>query len=206
MPVVHELTLIPESNGFIFRWRDFSETQYEIITKDKLLYENFLDHVCQAATYQREPFKLGSATHQWIWHYQDSIHPKIKEVTKSQDPIFSNRKSIKFQPEHFGSEIMNTYIKEQLVKRESEYIKIDELSIFIGIWNCGGTGPEESLVPWLRTPKPPDIIAVFFQEMCKLNAKNILGDENREVQWQKFVSSQVTIAFPDSDYINVPVI
>jgi hypothetical protein len=206
MPVVHELTLIPETNGFIFRWRDFSETQYEIITKDKLLYENFLDYVCQAATYQTEPFKLGSATHQWVWHYQDSIHPKIKGAPKSQDPIFSNRKSVRFQPEHYGSEMMNTYIKEQLVKRESEYIRINELSIFIGIWNCGGTGPEQSLVPWLRTSKPPDLIAVFFQEMCKLNAKNILGDENREVQWQKFVSSQVANAFPGVEYINVPYI
>ncbi|OMJ75731.1 hypothetical protein SteCoe_25068 [Stentor coeruleus] len=200
MPVLHELTLTLSNNGFLFQWRDFTETQFEIMTKDISIYQKLLYSINQATTYQRESFKQGSPTHQWIWHYQDSIHPKLKDH-QTNDPIFSKRKSIKFQPEHFGTDIMITYIKEQLRKRESDFINIEDISMFIGVWNCAGTGPEESLFPWFDTQNPPDLIVICLQEMCLLNARNILGDESRENQWRMYLYRQISEKYINVNYV-----
>jgi hypothetical protein len=203
MPVLHEFTLIPGNNGFLFQWRDFTETQFEIMTKDISIYQKLAHSINQATTYQREPFKQGSPTHQWIWHYQDSIHPKLKDPLQTTDPLFTKKKSIKFQPEHFGTDIMITYIKEQLRKRESEFIHIENTSMFIGVWNCAGTGPEESLLSWFHIQNPPDLIVICLQEMCPLNARNILGDESRENQWKTFLYRQISEKYSNVDYVRV---
>ena len=110
-------------------------------------------------------------------------------------------------PEHFNTGIMHSYIKEQLKKRENEYLLIGELIVFVGTWNCAGTPPNQGISEWLncKDVENPgaDVFIVCLQEMCELSAKNILGDEDREESWHKFVIEQFSLTFPLTKYQSV---
>lgn len=203
-PITREFSVLKRQNGFAVRWMDLSETQWEIKTKTSGLLEFIQTHIENVSKYQREPFKPGSVSHQFIWHYEESIPSKVKDSSTNTDKVFKHRSSIKLLPEHFGKDIMKTYIKEQLKKRENEFLLIGDLSVFIGTWNCAGTSPNQFVIKWLRGNNEItagcDIFVICLQEICPLSALNILGDEARETQWKDFLLEQVAIAYPDQSY------
>jgi hypothetical protein len=207
LPLTKELKLFPRTNGFAFRWLDYKETQYEIKTKDKSIFKFLNQHIKDAALYQREAFGPGSASHQWVWKYDECIPPSVKIVSFDTQEIFNSRSTMKFLPEHYGKSIMYSYVQEQLKKRENEYVSMHAISFFIGTWNCAGTPPSQNLSKWLKgnTEEVPgyDVIVICLQEMCKLKAKNMLGDEGREECWHNFIKDQVQACFSGVRYESV---
>ena len=205
LPLTREFTLLSRTNGFVFRWLDYSETQWELKISNPTLYNFIEKHVMDVSIYQREPFKLGSATHQWLWYYGEYIPSKVKETSIENERAFHNRLTMKFRPEHFGKGLMESYIKEQLKKRKSEYLLIGDLSLFVGSWNCAGTSPNQSINSWLRggddtTDTCYDIIFICLQEICELNAMNMLGNESREESWHNFIKNSIAAVFPTQTY------
>ena len=205
LPLTREFSILKREAGFAIRWLNFAETQWEIKIKSPSLISFLEEHVINVSKYQREPFRAGSASHQWIWHYEESIPAKIKDPSATNDHVFQSRCSMKLLPEDFGKGIMSTYIKEQLKKREKEYVLLGELKVFIGTWNCAGTAPDQFLIKWLRgnneiSDTGCDVIAICLQEICALSAMNLLGDEAREDEWKNFLVEQIAIAYPDENY------
>jgi len=190
------------------RWLTFVETQIEFQTSSDNLFKYIKNHIEQASVYQREPFQTGSPTHQWLWYYQNSIHQKLKDPNSTQISPLVHRCTVEFRPEHFNTELMASYIKEQLKKRESEYCTHQNIPVFVGTWNCGGTGPGESLKKWLRAGKenvgsPYKILIVCLQEICPLTATHIMGDEQRELAWVRFLTEEIRVAYPSQDFLQV---
>lgn len=208
MPITRELNIFPRNNGFALRWLDFVETQIEFQVSSDNMFKYIKNHIEQASVYQREPFQTGSPTHQWLWFYQTSIHQKLKDVSLIEIDQFTHRNTVEFKPEHFNKDIMASYIKEQLKKRESEYSTQENIPVFVGTWNCGGTGPAESIKKWLRANKdtvksPYKLLIICLQEICPLTATNIMGDEQREMAWTRFIGEEIKVSFPSQDFIQV---
>ena len=209
-PITKELSIHTRTNGFALRWLNFTETQIEVQTKSDKLYTYLLNHLREASTYQREAFKTGSPTHQWVWYYQNSIHPRLKDSSPRGPDMFSARETVQFRPEHFGQDIMCSYIKEQMKKRENDFSANEEIKVFVGTWNTAGTAPVKtvSLAGWLRSGslkqgEAYQLIVICLQEMCALTAKNIMGDEIREAEWEDYINQQVLETFPGKVYAKV---
>lgn len=96
-------------------------------------------------------------------------------------------------------------IKSELEKQKSKYITQEELNIFIGSWNVGGNTLKESslLFEWLypfknvKEMKSPDIYIIGLQEICSLNAKNIVLNSNTN-----FVESWKNLIFKNLNEID----
>lgn len=201
MPICKELNMIQGSNGFAFRWLDFPDTQWEIITSNLALFNEIKNHLADVSIYQREPFTAGSPTHQWLWYYEVAMPVKIRTSSQISEREFIHRESMALLPQHFGKKIMQAYIREQLKKYESQYVTYEEISIYIGSWNCAGLDPAENVESWLR-PESNDnayddynLIVISLQEICKLNTKNILGSEASAEKWTDFIKVQISKAF-----------
>lgn len=201
MPICKELNMIQGSNGFAFRWLDFPDTQWEIITSNLALFNEIKNHLADVSIYQREPFTAGSPTHQWLWYYEVAMPVKIRTSSQISEREFIHRESMALLPQHFGKKIMQAYIREQLKKYESQYVTYEEISIYIGSWNCAGLDPAENVESWLRPELNDnayddyDLIVISLQEICKLNTKNILGSEASAEKWTDFIKVQISKAF-----------
>ena len=210
IPITKELTIFPRDKGFTFRWLDFPNTQWEITNASPALCAEIQRHRNEVSMYQREPFTAGSSTHQWLWHYEEAIPSQIRIVTSRSEKAFDQRESLGLLPQHYGQCAMQGYINEQLKKMQSQYLVLDKISVFVGTWNCAGTGPRDSLVNWLRCEKNEtedsngyDIIVISLQEICELTTMNILGKESSQELWLDFVKNQIRRAFPDRYYESV---
>lgn len=80
-------------------------------------------------------------------------------------------------------------------KPANNTFKISDLNIFIGSWNVAGKDfPENfSLIQWLfpkENMQLPDLYVIGFQEICNLNAKNIVISSNTHKvdNWKNIVS------------------
>jgi Endonuclease/Exonuclease/phosphatase family len=199
-----ELQLEPKPDGFELQWSYYAETKLYIIKNDPGLYNEMKNHSF-LSLYQREPFQRGSPTHQWIWHYNEHIPREVSVVHKEVIKEFRSRVTVQLLPQHYEAGVMENYIKHQIKKREKDYINPRLVSIMIVTWNVAATGPKESLVDLIKCNNesfidPPDVIVIALQEICALNAKNLLGDENRKNEWSEFVISQANLAYPSQSY------
>lgn len=202
-PVTKELRLAPRPHGFQVSWGDESSEDLVVLCEDERLLDTLSQRLAEMASYQREPFNAQASAYRWIWFYETYIPAAIGDIEAAS---ISSRLSIGLKPEHYGKEAMLTYVQQQLQKRESEYVTTHYVPGFAGTWNCAGTGPDQSLVPWLSCASPePDLLILGLQEMCMLTATNILGDEGRMKEWVDFVERQVKEAFPGSRYAKVAV-
>ena len=68
-------------------------------------------------------------------------------------------------------------VEEEISKRESEYTKYSQLRIRIVTWNMAGRKlPTEcELLNLLVDEEPPDMVIVCFQEIVKLNPRNVIN-------------------------------
>jgi inositol polyphosphate 5-phosphatase INPP5B/F len=86
---------------------------------------------------------------------------------------------------------MVSYINEQLLAREQDYIIEEPLKIFCGTFNLNGKQPDdESIKPWLHVDplkqNDIDIYAIGFQEVVDLNTTSFLLQSDwveRERRW-----------------------
>ena len=211
LPLTKELTLCARSSGFAFKWLDIKETQWEIKSANSKLFNELQIHLNEVSIYQREPFSAGSLTHQWLWHYEEGIPARIRIATSKSERIFIHKESLGLLPHHYGKVAMQGYINEELKKLEKKYLEVDQISMFIGSWNCAGTLPRENILDWLKCinkkseylEKKYDVIVISLQEACALTTKNILGNTNCQETWIKFIISQVKEAFPQQKFETV---
>ena len=210
IPITKELTIHPREKGFTFRWLDFSSTEWEITNAAPALSGEIQRHRNEVSIYQREPFTAGSSTHQWLWHYAEAIPSQIRMITSRSEKAFDHRESLSLLPQHYGQSAMQGFINEQLKKMQNQYIVLGKVSVFIGTWNCAGTGPRDSLINWLRCENNQgscgegyDIIVISLQEICELTTMNILGKESSQELWLNFIKTQIRSAFPDSYFETV---
>lgn len=57
---------------------------------------------------------------------------QVRTVDLKNERNFRHRMTVQLLPEHYGREIMDTYIKEQLMKRENEFTEIKDLKVMVG--------------------------------------------------------------------------
>ena len=208
LPLTKELQVFQTPDGFDVQWSTYTSTRINIKTADTTVFIGLSNHINTISLYQREPFMQGSATHQWIWFYEQGIPPELRIVPEDVERSFRNRVTVQLQPQHYGREAIETYVKQQLKKRESEYIRSIDICVRICTWNVAGLPPRDSITPLLLgatqgyvfSETPPDLLIVALQEIVPLNAKNILGDENRKNEWLEFVLSQANLTYPSSAY------
>ena len=166
------------------------------------------NHINTISLYQREPFRQGSITHQWIWFYEEGIPPELRIVHEETEKEFSRRASIQLLPQHYIKGSTESYVKQQLKKRENEYITNKSISLLICTWNAAGLAPKESIIPLFlscgsksaQINNHPDLLIVALQEMCQLKATNLLGDEHRKNEWLEFILVQANLAYPQAEY------
>lgn len=206
-PITKELQIYLSPDGFDVQWSSYLESRICIKTTDSTFYNEIINLISTFSLYQREPFMQGSASHQWIWYYEEGIFPGLKIVPDDVERDFRNRATIQLLPQHYGREGMENYVKQQLKKRESEYISNKEIEIAVYTWNTAGMPPKESIIPLILCAaqggvcsEGPELLIVALQEICPLNAKNILGDENRKNKWMEFIVSEANLAYPIGGY------
>ena len=199
-PIVQELVISLQAPEFEVAWGECEETKVQGLCVDQTLLEAANRLKEEVASYQREAFSAKSNTHKWLWFYEAIVPVEVRDPNCTGAASFHHRESCELLPQHYGKQPMLVYIQQQLKKREERFTSLRSVSGFAGTWNCGGTSPSESLVPWLRSVSSPDFVCIGLQEICKLTASNLLGNEERAQQWTTFVLSEVQAAF-GSNYI-----
>lgn len=103
---------------------------------------------------------------------------------------------------------MNIFFKQELEKRQKEFVKVKELSILTYSWNVNGQKPpgDSSLddvfsvknialdiqnVKISKREDIPDIIVFNFQEIVPLNAKSMITTGLQPQQWEKFLLQEL---------------
>ncbi len=102
---------------------------------------------------------------------------------------------------------MNLFLKQELEKRQHEFISYKELSILAYTWNVNGKKPPfpeiEDLfrvknlalgIDHIKITKPediPDIIIFNFQEIVPLNAKSMISTGQQPSIWEKYIISEL---------------
>jgi phosphatidylinositol-bisphosphatase len=196
LPLVKELTLIQQEGGFELRWKD--EVCCSLQVHTPVLTDLVTSRLAQMSRYQKEPFGPGCCTHKWIWYYAE-LFPAVLQGS-SLPHVEASASDL--MPEHYDSEIMDTFIRQQLRAREHEFTRFHNLSVFAGTWNCGGTPPRAHLTSWLSHGCNPDLVFLGLQETCKLQATTtVLGDPERSQQWRAFLEEEVSLAFPGEQYV-----
>ncbi len=81
---------------------------------------------------------------------------------------------------------------------QSNSLKLKDLNIYVGSWNVAGKEFKEdfSLIKWLfpkEAMKIPDIFVLGFQEICNLNAKNIMISSNSDKvdTWKNIIKNNI---------------
>lgn len=90
---------------------------------------------------------------------------------------------------------INDWVQMELRRRANEFTSGKTISVYVGTLNLNGklTGLRTDLSPWLIPPtnasqRPPDIVAVAFQEIVELNPQQLMKeDPQTRLQWEKAV-------------------
>lgn len=193
-PAVQELVIrLFDNQEFQLMWLDYEPTRLVGMCPEKLFWQQLQRIRAEFAGYQQEPFSSKSTSHRWLWYYENIISSYIRDPQFAQNVM--KMTILPLQPEHYGKEPMQAFIQLQLNNRIREYASFRTVSVFAGTWNCGGTSPSASLVPWLQTISTAELVVLGLQEICKLSASNLLGNEERTQQWTLFVISEVQAAY-----------
>jgi phosphatidylinositol-bisphosphatase len=103
-----------------------------------------------------------------------------------------------------GSRLVSK-ISSEVSAREEEYSDYTIVTMQVCTWNLGGKKPptHEDLLPWLMTDCRADILVVAFQEIVKLNARNILPGANAStvLAWSELLSK--TLRGAADQYIHI---
>ncbi len=77
-------------------------------------------------------------------------------------------------------------IKCMLDRRQEQFIDLQGITVFIASWNVNGQSPGSiCLREWLtRTPDPPDIYAIGFQELDLSKEAFLFNDTPKETEWK----------------------
>lgn len=178
-----------------------------IMLEDKQIFPLISQTLELVSTYQRSPFKQGSSTHQWIWHYERGNCPWLKLIHPKILSQFRTRQTVSFRPQH--KQVASAfYIKEQLNKRKNEYLEKKCLKLGVLTWNTGATLPDPTLSGLFLCSNEkqelecndPDIIVVGLQEACELNALNILNESQSKNPWLHFIVSEINSHFKSPAY------
>ncbi|CAG9334456.1 OCRL_3 [Blepharisma stoltei] len=208
LPLTKEIQIIQKSDGFLFRWLTYDTTLWNITTNNKKLINTLIKHIEEVSRYQREPFHALSNSHKWMWYYESAIPIQVRSIEYNTENNSTQKISNVLLPEHYGKDMMNAYIKDQLKIRETEYTEIRDIKMIIGTWNTAGKGPSEDLFLWfccqndvyLEPEQSPDMIVICLQEMCELSPKNIVGDDVRMRNWMSHICNQINDSFPGNQY------
>lgn len=93
-------------------------------------------------------------SHGWVWHYQTMV-PKCvqskhvgsaeeeerQDRAKTQDKLKETIELIKSSNKSMSTIAMNIFVKQELEKRQHEFVKYKELSILTYTWNVNGQKP-----------------------------------------------------------------
>ena len=96
LPLTKELQVFQTPDGFDVQWSTYTSTRINIKTADTTVFNGLSNHINTISLYQREPFMQGSATHQWIWFYEQGIPPELRIVPEDVERSFRNRVTVQF--------------------------------------------------------------------------------------------------------------
>eukprot|EP00743_Colponemidia_sp_Colp-15_P007681 GILK01008315.1.p1 GENE.GILK01008315.1~~GILK01008315.1.p1 ORF type:complete len:980 (+),score=193.72 GILK01008315.1:42-2981(+) len=87
--------------------------------------------------------------------------------------------------------IREDWIRKQMKRRRHEFTTVENMRVFIGTWNVNGKKPGEDLLSWLEVQPAPDIYIIGLQEICELNAQNLLVDSDRSRLWELHIEKNL---------------
>jgi hypothetical protein len=77
-------------------------------------------------------------------------------------------------------------IKCMLDRKQEQFIDLEGITVYIASWNVNGQSPGSiCLSEWLaRTPEPPDVYAIGFQELDLSKEAFLFNDTPKEAEWK----------------------
>ncbi|XP_035710948.1 type II inositol 1,4,5-trisphosphate 5-phosphatase isoform X3 [Folsomia candida] len=93
-------------------------------------------------------------------------------------------------------------IKCMLDRKQEQFIDLQGYTVFIASWNVNGQSPGSiCLREWLsRTPEPPDVYAIAFQELDLSKEAFLFNDTPKEIEWMQSVKAAL---HPGAKYVKV---
>lgn len=89
--------------------------------------------------------------------------------------------------------LKETWVRNQLNERASEYKQVRKLSVVVGTWNVNQKvpGADCSMEEWLHLDLDPDIIAVGLQEIDMTAQAMIKQETDASVDWVAALDSEI---------------
>ncbi|ANZ77981.1 BA75_05085T0 [Komagataella pastoris] len=136
---------------------------------------------------------LSDATKSISRMYINNFQDKAKQVTI--DTLLgkmSNQIEVKiFDP-------VSDHVDNELNKLKSQFSAEDDIKIFTGSYNLGGTAYADDFTDWLFPEEnggvavAPDVVILGFQEVVELTASNILNsDSSKSHYWSEEIKTQL---------------
>lgn len=84
-------------------------------------------------------------------------------------------------------------IKCMLDRKQDQFIDLQGITVYIASWNVNGKSPGSiCLSEWLgRTPEPPDIYAIGFQELDLSKEAFLFNDTPKEDEWRYVIRDKI---------------
>ena len=190
--------------------------------------KTLLDRILSLKQYViKEPNMFASQkSHGWVWHYQTlvpkSVQTKGREAhveegerhdvdkTDSKEKLKETIEVIKSSNKTMSVIALNIFIKQELEKRQHEFMKYKELSILTFSWNVNGQKPPTDSVGYMddifsvrnigldvqnikvtTADDIPDLLFFNFQEIVPLNAKSMISTGQQPQQWEKYLTQEL---------------